>query len=420
MNDRDYVLRKHREHRGKIEVIGKVPVETKEQLSTYYTPGVAQVSVEINAHPETVYEYTNKGNTVAIVSDGTRILGLGDVGPEAGLAVMEGKAVLFKRFGGIDAVPLCIRKGTEDEILGFLRQIEPAFGAINMEDIEAPKVLRIVRQASHTLSIPVFHDDQHGTGVVTLAALMNALRLAGKGRNARVVIVGAGSAGIGISNMLIHAGFRNMLVLDSKGLIYKGRRQDMNEFKEEIAGRTNQKGLRGTLDDAIKGADVFIGASGRPGILRKEHIRAMADKPIVFALTNPSPEIEYEDARKAGAYIVATGRSDTPNQINNVVSFPGIMRGVLEVRAVSVSPGMLYAAAAAIARECRKPSRDNIIPSVVDKGIAIELTENVAAAVAKAAMKEGIARAKRSPSSIRRAVRDSIWRYKRIESGIVR
>ncbi len=415
MPDREFVLRKHKEHRGKIEVIGKVPVETKEQLSTYYTPGVAQVSLEINAHPETVYDYTNKGNSVAIVTDGTRILGLGDVGPEAGMAVMEGKAVLFKRFGGIDAVPLCISKGTEQEILAFLRQIEPTFGAINMEDIEVPKVLRIVREASHTLSIPVFHDDQQGTGVVVLAALMNALKVAGKKKDVRIVIMGAGSAGMGIAKMLFFAGFRNLYVLDSKGLIYKGRKQDMNEFKEEIAQKTNPEGMRGTLEDAIKGADVFIGASGRPGILKKRHIRSMADKPIVFALTNPVPEIEYEDAREAGAFIVATGRSDTRNQINNVVAFPGIMRGLLEVRATAVSEAMLYAAAEEIARSCGKPSQESIISSIVNKKVALKLTENVAAAVAKAAINEGLARVSKDPEAVKRDVRSSVRRYERIE-----
>ena len=331
MVDKVTALEKHRAKHGKIEMMGKVPVETTEELSTYYTPGVAYVSQEIKAHPEDVFTYTNKGNTLAIVTDGTRILGLGDIGPEAGLPVMEGKALLFKKFGGVDAVPVCIKKSSEEEILKFLQQIEPSFGAINIEDIESPKSLRIVREAAKLLQIPVFHDDQQGTAVVALAALINSLKLAGKGKEAKIVLLGAGSAGIGIARLLSFAGFKNLYVLDSKGVIYRGRQDGMNEFKEEIALSSNPQNLQGGLEQAIEGADVFIGVSGIPGAFGKELIRRMAEKPIVLALTNPAPEITYQDARSAGAFIAATGSSATPNQVNNSVAFPGISRGLLEV-----------------------------------------------------------------------------------------
>ncbi len=261
----------------------------------------------------------------------------------------------------------------------------------------------------------MFHDDQQGTGVVALAALKNALKLAGKDNDAKVIVLGSGSAGIGISKMLIHAGFRNMLVLDSNGIIYKGRKDDMNEFKDEIALMTNPERVRGTFEDAIKGADVFIGASGIPHLLKKWHIQKMADKPIVFALTNPIPEIEYADALKYGAYIAATGRSDTPNQINNVVAFPGVMRGLLEVRAKSVSLGMLNAAAEVIAKGCRHLDNRNIMPSVVDKRTELRLTEDIAVAVASEAIREGLARIKKGPDDVRKSVRLSVKRYEVLE-----
>ncbi len=416
MVDKQEVLDKHRLHKGKIEVLGKVPVETKEDLSTYYTPGVAYVSEAINANVDTAYEYTNKGNTLAIVSDGTRILGLGDVGPEAGLAVMEGKALLFKKFGGVDAVPLCIRKSTEEEIVTFLKQIEPTYGAINIEDIESPKVLGIVKKAATELGIPVFHDDQQGTSAVVLAALTNALRLVGKDKSVKITVMGAGSAGMGIARLLSFTGFKNIYVLDSSGIIYRGRAKGMNEFKEELANATNPENVQGGLEDAIKGADVFIGVSGIAGALNKELIKTMSERPIVFGLSNPTPEISYADAVEAGAFIVATGRSDTPNQINNVVSFPGISRGLLEVHAKTVTPEMLVAAANAMAKSVgRRLSREMIIPSMVDKTDAIKITQSVAAAVGMKAVEQGAARVIKTDDEIRRSTKELIMRYRKIE-----
>ena len=420
MVDKKDVLEKHKLHRGKIEVIGKVPVDTREELSTYYTPGVAYVSEDISRNTELAYDYTNKGNTIAIVSDGTRILGLGDVGPEAGLAVMEGKALLFKRFGGVDAVPLCLRKSTESEILTFLKQIEPTFGAVNIEDIESPKALRVVREASKMLGIPVFHDDQQGTSAVVLGALMNALKIVGKGRDIKIVVMGAGSAGIGIVNLLVFAGFKRIYVTDSKGLLYKGRGNGDNEFKDEIAAKTNPEDMQGALEDVISGADVFIGVSGEAGAFKKELIGRMAEKPIVFGLSNPSPEIEYQDAKAGGAFIAATGRSDTPNQINNVVAFPGISRGLLEVRAKAVTLEILLAAAKAIAK-CvgRSLSPDMIVPGMSDNKMALKITQSVAAAVGTTAMELGLARVSSSPDDIKKRTKALIKRYQRIEKRAV-
>ncbi len=416
MVEKSEVLEKHRMNKGKIEIMGKVPVETQEQLSTYYTPGVALVCNEIRAHPEGVYEYTNKANTLAIVTDGTRILGLGDIGPEAGMPVMEGKSLLFKKYGGVDAVPLCIRKSSEEEILTFLKQIEPTFGAINIEDIESPKSLRIVRRASELLQIPVFHDDQQGTAVVVLAALINALKLAGKGKEAKIVLMGSGSAGIGIANLLHFAGFKRLYVLDSEGAIYRGRAQHMNEFKEEIALKSNPENAQGGLDGLIGGADVFIGASGIPNSFKKEFIGRMAGKPILFALTNPAPEIDYEEAKSAGAFIIATGRSDKPNQINNSLSFPGIVRGLLEVRATRATEEMLFGAAKVIAKSANKNlSPDCIMPLMSDRRAFLKVTQLVAAEIGATAIKLNLARTPKSAEEIKANTKALVQRYAKME-----
>lgn len=408
------VLEEHRKRKGKIEIMPKVPLETEEELSTYYTPGVAYASLAIKNNKEKAYEYTGKSNTIAIVSDGTRILGLGNIGPEAGLPVMEGKAALFKKFGGVDAVPLCIATADEEEILKFLKDIGPTFGAVNIEDIESPKALRIAARAQEMLDIPVFHDDSQGTAVVAVAALMNSLKLAGKGKAAKIVINGAGTAGIGVARLAIYSGFRNLYVLDSKGAIFEGRQDDMNDFKKEIAAKTNGEKLAGGLAEVARGADVLIGLS-KKGAFTKEIIKGMNEKPIVFALANPDPEIGYDEAKEAGAFIAATGRGDRPNQVNNVMAFPGVMRGLLDVRARRVSEGMLYKAALAVAKSAgKKLGADCILPSLMDKSYR-KAVANVAAAVAEAAMAEGIARVSRDPKEIKSAVKAFAKRYAAIE-----
>ncbi len=388
----DRALREHLSRKGKYEILSKAPLNTKEDLSIFYTPGVAKVSEAIRREEDKVYDYTSKGNTVAIVTDGTRILGLGNIGPKAGLPVMEGKAVLFKKFGGVDAIPLCIGTRDEASIIRFVTEVAPTFGAVNIEDIESPKSFRIVDALSKMLDIPVFHDDQQGTAVVTLAALTNSLKLAGKGKDARIVVNGAGSAGLGIIRLLSHSGYRNLVALDSLGIIYKGRQENMNEFKEEIADSTNRERKSGTLDDAAEKADALIGAS-KANAFNGKLIAGMNEKPIVFALANPYPEIEYAAAKSAGAFIAATGRSDTPNQVNNVLAFPSIMRGLLDVRARSVDYGILEAAATAIAKSVgRELGTEMILPNIMDRKSALRIASRVSSAVATAAMRSGLAR----------------------------
>ncbi|RLG19699.1 NAD-dependent malic enzyme [Candidatus Micrarchaeota archaeon] len=362
-------LRIHAKTRGKVEVKSKVSVRGKRELSAIYTPGVAEVCRAIARRKSEVYKYTNRWNSVAIVTDGTRVLGLGDIGPEAALPVMEGKAVIYKKFGGIDAYSICLATRNADEIVRTVKALEPNYAAINLEDIASPKCFEIYERLERKLSIPVYHDDQHGTAVIALAGLKNALKFVGKGKGARTVVNGAGAAGYGIANLLLHAGYKNLIVCDSKGALYKGRR-GMNRWKAKLAGKTNSKKMKGGLKKIITGADVFIGASA-PNILSESMVRSMASQPIIFALANPEPEIKREKARKAGAHIYATGRSDLPNQINNATATPGLLRGALDARARKITPKMMIAAADAIAKLVgRRSSADYIVPKLFDKRIA--------------------------------------------------
>ncbi len=414
MVGRDEVLDLHKKAEGKTEIMPKVLLDTEEKLSTYYTPGVSIVSEEIKAHPEKVFDYTTKSNTIAIVTDGTRILGLGDIGPEAGLPVMEGKATLFKKFGGVDAVPICLATKDEDEIVKLVKNISPAFGGINIEDIESPKAFRVAHRLERDLDIPVFHDDRQGTGVVTLAALLNSLKLVGKKKDVKIVVNGAGSAGFGIVTQLLHSGFKDIIVLDKNGIIHKGREGDMNDFKMEIANTTNPQGRSGNIQDAVKGADVLIGASAK-GAFNKDLIAHMNTKPIVFALANPYPEIEYNEAKSAGAYIVATGRSDQPNQVNNILAFPGIMRGLLDSRAKRINYEMLYNAAVAIAKSNGKLDPDHVISSSLNKEFAIKVVPKIAATVAETAVKTGEARTNITYDQAKERASKLIKRYNSME-----
>ena len=381
-------LELHRAHRGKIEIRGKAAVKTRDDLSTAYTPGVAEPCRKIAAEPDAVWEYTTKGNMVAVVTDGTAVLGLGDIGPEAALPVMEGKALLFKEVGAVDAVPICLDTKDADEIVAVVKAIAPAYGGINLEDISAPRCFEIERRLQEALDIPVFHDDQHGTAIVVSAALTNALKLAGKElSSARIVINGPGAAGTAITKMLLALGAADVVVCDRRGAIYSGR-EGLAGHKAALAGITNPRGVSGALADAIKGADVFIGVSGGR-LVTGDMVRSMAEKPIIFAMANPTPEISYAEAVEAGAYIAGTGRSDCPNQINNVLAFPGVFRGALDVRAREINTAMKAAAVGALAGFVGdRLERGHIIPGAFEPGVA----DAVAAAVAKAARESGAAR----------------------------
>lgn len=395
MSVRDEALMLHLHNKGKVELKSKVKVENEYDLSLAYTPGVAEPCKEIAANRELVYKYTSKGNMVAVVSDGTAVLGLGDIGPEAALPVMEGKSVLFKEFAGVDAFPICVGTKDPDEIVKLVKLLEPSFGGINLEDIAAPRCFEIERKLKEVLEIPVFHDDQHGTAIVVLAGLLNALKLAGKNiAKVTAVINGSGSAGIAIARLLIDAGIGNIIMCDLQGIIHRGA-DWLNPAQLQIAEITNKLNIAGTLEHALAGADVFIGVSG-PGALTKTGIRAMAEKPIVFAMANPVPEIMPDQALEAGAFIVATGRSDYPNQINNVLAFPGIFRGALDVRAQCISEGMKMAAAKAIAGliEEHELAREYIIPNPFDSRVS----KAVAAGVARTAVEEGLARIREIPA----------------------
>lgn len=392
MNRKDDAINLHRMLKGKIEIQNRVSIdnifdEEKGTLGLIYTPGAAYVATEISKNKELTYDYTSKWNNVAIVCDGTRVLGLGNVGPEAAFPVMEGKSVLFKILGGINAFPLCIDMKDKEDIIRFVKAIQPVFGAINIEDIESPKVLEIVERLRNELQIPVFHDDQHGTAVITLAALINALRLFHKGiSNISVVIAGAGSAGYGIFRILQEAGCKNIVVTDSFGAIYENRVNGIDsQYKKEIANKTNAMKLSGSLADALKGADVFIGVSGKGSILNKEMVRSMNNDPIVFALSNPDPEIPPFDALEAGAKIVATGRSDFANQVNNAVVFPAILRALLDLRVKNLGEDMLVSVATAIADivDSSNVKEDYIIPKVNDPRIIRIVTETLKNAIAK-------------------------------------
>ena len=382
-------LELHYKLKGKIEVTARAKVGDREALSLAYTPGVAAPCLEIQKDVSKSYELTRRWNTVAVVTDGTAVLGLGDIGPEAGMPVMEGKCVLFKEFGGVDAVPLCIRSKDVDEIVNTVALLAGSFGGVNLEDISAPRCFEIERRLKERCDIPVFHDDQHGTAVIMLAGLINALKAVGKKLDdVKIVTSGAGAAGIAVIKLLVSVGAKNVVMTDRRGAIYNGR-ADLNPAKQEIAEKTNPSGERGGLKDVIKGADVFIGVSA-PGVLTPEMVRSMAENAIVFACANPTPEIFPDEAKKAGAAVVSTGRSDYPNQINNVLAFPGIFRGTLDARASEINDEMKIAAAHAIAElvSAEELGCDNILPQAFDPRVG----KAVAEAVKSAAVKSGAAR----------------------------
>lgn len=382
-------LKRHEAHHGKVEVVSKLPIETQDDLSVAYTPGVAEPCRKIAENPDDAYRYTCKANTIAVVSNGTAVLGLGNIGATASLPVMEGKSVLFKRFGGVDAFPVCIDAKTPEEVIQAVRFIAPTFGGINLEDIKSPDCFKIEQTLEKELDIPVFHDDQHGTAIVVTAAFLNALKVVGKEiGDVKVVLNGPGAAGTAIIKMLLHAGVKNIIACDRHGAIYKNREWN-KDHKIELAEITNPEQLKGELADVLPGADVFIGVS-TAGALSTEMIKTMASDPIVFAMANPVPEIGYDDAKAAGVAVMGTGRSDKPNQINNLLCFPGIFKGALSVRARDINYEMKLAAAYAIADLVTddKRSPEYIIPSALDPQVA----EAVAAAVAKAAKETGVAR----------------------------
>jgi malate dehydrogenase (oxaloacetate-decarboxylating) len=389
----------HRINKGKLESKSKVPVQNAHDLSLAYSPGVAEPCKDIYEKPELVYDYTMKGNMVAVVSDGTAVLGLGNIGPEAALPVMEGKAVLFKSFAGVDAFPICLNTTDVDKIVETVKLLEPTFGGVNLEDIAAPNCFVIEERLKKEANIPIFHDDQHGTAIVTVAGLVNALKLIDKKMTEiKVVANGAGAAGIAIIKLLYSYGVRDIIMCDTKGAIYEGRPQGMNTVKAEVAKFTNRENLSGSLAEVIIGADVFIGVSVA-GALTKEMVASMNPDSIIFAMANPVPEIMPEEAKEAGAKVVGTGRSDFPNQVNNVLAFPGIFRGALDVRATHINEKMKVAAVEAIANLISPDelSADYVIPGPFDPRVA----PNVAAAVAKAAMETGVARIKVDPEEIK-------------------
>ncbi|MDG5471054.1 NAD(P)-dependent malic enzyme [Jeotgalibacillus sp. ET6] len=399
MSLRDEALHMHRVNQGKLESKSKVSVRNAEDLSLAYSPGVAEPCKEIYDKPETVYDYTMKGNMVAVVSDGTAVLGLGNIGPEAALPVMEGKAVLFKSFAGVDAFPICLNTTDIDKIVETVKLLEPTFGGVNLEDIAAPRCFEIEERLKKETNIPIFHDDQHGTAIVTVAGLLNALKITNRElSNIKVVMNGAGAAGIAIINLLYSYGVRDIIMCDSKGAVYEGRPYGMNAVKQGVAKITNRSRVDGSLQDAIQGADVFIGVSVA-GALTEEMVRTMNDEAIIFAMANPVPEIMPELAKTAGAKVIGTGRSDYPNQVNNVLAFPGIFRGALDVRATHINEKMKRAAVEAIASliSPEELNANYVIPAPFDPRVA----PAVAAAVATAAMETGVARKKMDPEEIR-------------------
>lgn len=382
-------LKKHEEWQGKIEVKVRAQVSNRDELAVAYTPGVAEPCKEISKDVDKSYIYTRRWNTVCVVTDGTAVLGLGDIGPEAGMPVMEGKCVLFKEFGDVDAIPLCIRSKDVDEIVKTISLLSGSFGGVNLEDISAPRCFEIERRLKEVCDIPIFHDDQHGTAVVVLAAMLNGLKIVNKKlEDVEVVVNGSGAAGIAITKLLMSMGLKNVVLCDRKGAIYKGR-EDLNSEKVMMADITNTQMKKGTLAEVIKGADVFIGVSG-PNMVTPEMVQSMAEEPVIFALANPIPEILPEDAKNAGARVVGTGRSDFPNQINNVLAFPGIFRGALDVRASDINDEMKIAAAKALADLIHENelNPDYVIPDPFNKDVA----RVVAEAVAQAARDTGVAR----------------------------
>lgn len=379
MSKKDYAalsIEAHKNARGKIAIQPKMPLDTKDDLSIAYTPGVAEPCREIDADVEKAYDYTAKGNLVAVISDGSAVLGLGNIGPEAALPVMEGKAVLFKKFANVDAVPIVLDTQNTEEIITAVKAIAPTFGGINLEDISAPRCFEIEERLKKELSIPVFHDDQHGTAIVTLAGMFNACKLTGrKLKDLKVVINGAGAAGVAIVKLLFEAGVKEVIMCDSRGIIHKGR-TDLNDTKKKMSKLTNKANVTGDLEDAIKDSDVFIGVSA-PGVLTQEMLKTMTKDPIIFAMANPTPEIMPDEAKEAGAGIVATGRSDFANQINNVLAFPGLFRGALDARTNNLTSSMFIEVAKAIADSVEDLSAEKIIPSPFDERVPGRVAEAV-------------------------------------------
>lgn len=389
MNYFEESLKMHEKYTGKLEIKSKVKVETKEDLGLAYTPGVAEPCRKIYEDVENVYKYTSKGNMVAVVTDGTAILGLGDIGPKAGLPVMEGKAILFKEFADVDAFPICLDTKDVDEIVRTIQLISPGFGGINLEDISAPRCFEVEDKLKKILDIPVFHDDQHGTAIVVLAGLINATKVVGKKlQDLKVVVNGAGSAGTAISKLLLSSGVKNLIACDKVGILYRGM-EKIDDAKTALTEITNPENIKGNLSDALVGADVFIGVSA-PGIVTPEMVKSMNKDSIVFGMANPTPEIMPDEAKKAGAKVAGSGRSDYPNQVNNVLVFPGLFRGALDVRAKEINEEMKLAAAYAIANYIKDEdlNENNVIPSALDKGVATKVAE----AIAKAAKETGVAR----------------------------
>jgi len=389
MNYFEESLKLHEGKVGKIEVISKIKVETRDDLSLAYTPGVAEPCRKIHENEENVYKYTSKGNLVAVVTDGSAVLGLGDIGPKAGLPVMEGKAILFKEFAGVDAFPICLDTKDVDEIVKTVKLIAPGFGGINLEDIGAPRCFEVEERLKKELDIPVFHDDQHGTAIVVLAGLVNALKVVGKNiEDIKVVVNGAGAAGTAITKLLLSSGVKNLIACDRVGILHRGM-ENVDQAKVELAKITNPDNIQGTLADALVGADVFIGVSA-PGIVSKDMVKSMNKDSIFFAMANPTPEIMPDEAKEAGARVIGTGRSDFPNQVNNVLAFPGIFRGALDVRAKEINEEMKIAAAYAIASMIKDEdlNENNVIPYALDRTVAV----NVAEAIKKAARESGAAR----------------------------
>jgi len=395
---RDDALKLHKDSQGKLAVTGKVPLRDARDLSLAYSPGVAEPCLEIHRDVNTVYDYTARGNFVAVVSDGTAVLGLGDIGPEAALPVMEGKAVLFKSFAGVDAFPICLATKDPEEIIRTVKLLQPTFGGVNLEDIAAPACFEIEERLKKETDIPIFHDDQHGTAIVTAAAMVNALKLVKKEmKDIWVAVNGAGASAMAVTKLLMSMGVEKVIMCDTTGAIYKGRTEKMNKFKEQIAQVTNPEGIQGKLSEAIKGCDVFIGLSVG-NVVSPEMVRSMAPDPIIFAMANPTPEIDPALAREAGAVAIGTGRSDYPNQINNVLAFPGVFRGALDTRSRDINEEMKVAAALAIAALVQEDElkSEYIIPGTFDPRVA----PAVAAAVAQAAMDTGVARITVDPQEI--------------------
>ncbi|WP_138206139.1 NAD(P)-dependent malic enzyme [Haloimpatiens lingqiaonensis] len=391
-NLKEEALKFHKDYQGKIELKCKVPVRNNQDLTMAYTPGVAEPCLEINKNPEDIYEYTAKGNMVAVVTNGTAVLGLGDIGAGAGLPVMEGKAVLFKAFGGVDAFPICLDTKDIDKIVETVKLMEPGFGGVNLEDIKAPECFEIEEKLKKISNIPIFHDDQHGTAVVSTACIINALKVVNKKfEDITVVVNGAGAAGTAITKLILKMGAKDVILCDSKGAIYKGRPEGMNKYKEEMANITNKNLVKGNLAEVLKGADVFLGVSVA-NCVTKDMVKSMNRDAIIMAMANPNPEILPKDAIEAGAKVVCTGRSDFPNQVNNVVAFPGIFRGALDVQASDINDEMKMAAAYAIAELV---GEDKLNPNyVIPEAFDLRIAPKVAAKVAKAAIDTGVARRK--------------------------